>query len=266
MLEPGDELVIWKLDRIGRNVLHALLTFQSLAERNVNIRSITDGVDLSTASGRYNFRNILSAAQYESDLNSERTLAGLAVARAKGRIGGRKPKFTDEHWDAFEREIKSGCSHRDIALKYGVGLSTLQTLSGSARASVNTFAFIFALCRMCLFGTFWQCKIYRVLVQKNRRATHREPRSPPHHQPLFWPALQLAGAGRDLPLARMGAATWCGLGLAAAGTSCATVSLRTIFHCPAPRDRWAVYNHIMGPSVVGISVDVAGNATCVAQA
>lgn len=76
-------------------------------------------------SGRYNFRNILSAAQYESDLNSERTLAGLAVARAKGRIGGRIPKFTDEHWDVFEREIKSGCSHRDIALKYGVGLSTL---------------------------------------------------------------------------------------------------------------------------------------------
>ncbi|HBL5001562.1 TPA: Hin recombinase, partial [Enterobacter cloacae] len=37
----------------------------------------------------------------------------------------RKPKYTDEHWDAFEREIKSGCSHRDIALKYGVGLSTL---------------------------------------------------------------------------------------------------------------------------------------------
>lgn len=54
MLEPGDELVIWKLDRIGRNVLHALLTFQSLSERQVNIRSITDGVDLSTASGRYN--------------------------------------------------------------------------------------------------------------------------------------------------------------------------------------------------------------------
>lgn len=125
MLEPGDELVIWKLDRIGRNVLHALLTFQSLSERQVNICSITDGVDLSTASGRYNFRNILSAAQYESDLNSERTLAGLAVARAKGRIGGRKPKFTDEHWKAFEQEIRSGYSHRDVARKYGVGLSTL---------------------------------------------------------------------------------------------------------------------------------------------
>ncbi|HDF2326530.1 TPA: recombinase family protein [Morganella morganii] len=125
MLEAGDELVIWKLDRIGRNVLHALLTFQSLSERHVNIRSITDGVDLSTASGRYNFRNILSAAQYESDLNSERTLAGLAVARAKGRIGGRKPKFTDEHWELFKREIMAGHSHRDVSIKYGVSLSTL---------------------------------------------------------------------------------------------------------------------------------------------
>ncbi|HCR3557468.1 recombinase family protein [Morganella morganii] len=125
MLEAGDELVIWKLDRIGRNVLHALLTFQSLSERHVNIRSITDGVDLSTASGRYNFRNILSAAQYESDLNSERTLAGLAVARAKGRIGGRKPKFTDEHWELFKREIMAGHSHRDVSVKYGVSLSTL---------------------------------------------------------------------------------------------------------------------------------------------
>ncbi|EAB1947547.1 recombinase family protein [Salmonella enterica] len=125
MLEPGDELVIWKLDRIGRNVLHALLTFQSLSERQVNIRSITDGVDLSTASGRYNFRNILSAAQYESDLNSERTLAGLAVARAKGRVGGRKPKFTDEHWNSFGQEIMAGRSHREVAQQFGVGVSTL---------------------------------------------------------------------------------------------------------------------------------------------
>ncbi|HAT7513548.1 recombinase family protein [Citrobacter freundii] len=125
MLEPGDELVIWKLDRIGRNVLHALLTFQSLAERNVNIRSITDGVDLSTASGRYNFRNILSAAQYESDLNSERTLAGLAVARSRGRVGGRRPKFTDDDWNRCESALKSGKTHKEVSAQYGIGISTL---------------------------------------------------------------------------------------------------------------------------------------------
>lgn len=125
IMQTGDELVVWKLDRIGRNVLHALLMFQQLQERGINFRSITDGVDIKTASGRYNFRNILSAAQYESDLNSERTLAGLAVARTKGRIGGRRPKFSDEQWQEMGELIASGESRQQVALAYDVGVSTL---------------------------------------------------------------------------------------------------------------------------------------------
>lgn len=121
----GDELVVWKLDRIGRNVLHALLMFQQLQENGVNFRSITDGVDLRTASGRYNFRNILSAAQYESDLNSERTLAGLAVARSKGRVGGRRPKFTNEQWQEMQKLIAAGETRQKVAMIYDVGVSTL---------------------------------------------------------------------------------------------------------------------------------------------
>lgn len=124
-MQAGDELVVWKLDRIGRNVLHALLMFQQLQEKGINFRSITDGVDLKTASGRYNFRNILSAAQYESDLNSERTLAGLAVARAKGRVGGRRPKFTDEQWKEMGRLIMDGESRQEISIQFNVGISTL---------------------------------------------------------------------------------------------------------------------------------------------
>lgn len=124
-MQPGDELVVWKLDRIGRNVLHALLMFQQLQEKGINFRSITDGVDLKTASGRYNFRNILSAAQYESDLNSERTLAGLAVARAKGRVGGRRPKFTDEQWREMGERMATGESRQSVSKTYGVGFSTL---------------------------------------------------------------------------------------------------------------------------------------------
>lgn len=124
-MQPGDELVVWKLDRIGRNVLHALLMFQQLQEKGINFRSITDGVDLKTASGRYNFRNILSAAQYESDLNSERTLAGLVVARAKGRVGGRRPKFTDEQWWEMGERMATGESRQSVSKTYGVGLSTL---------------------------------------------------------------------------------------------------------------------------------------------
>ena len=124
-MQLGDELVVWKLDRIGRNVLHALLMFQQLQEKGINFRSITDGVDLKTASGRYNFRNILSAAQYESDLNSERTLAGLAVARAKGRVGGRRPKFTDEQWAQAGRLILNGVDRKQVAIIYDVAVCTL---------------------------------------------------------------------------------------------------------------------------------------------
>ncbi|EFH4938828.1 helix-turn-helix domain-containing protein [Escherichia coli] len=124
-MQPGDELVVWKLDRIGRNVLHALLMFQQLQEKGINFRSITDGVDLKTASGRYNFRNILSAAQYESDLNSERTLAGLAVARAKGRVGGRRPKLTPEQWAQAGRLILNGVDRKQVAIIYDVAVCTL---------------------------------------------------------------------------------------------------------------------------------------------
>ncbi|HED6952200.1 recombinase family protein [Citrobacter freundii] len=124
-MQAGDELVVWKLDRIGRNVLHALLMFQQLQEKGINFRGITDGVDLKTASGRYNFRNILSAAQYESDLNSERTLAGLAVARAKGRVGGRRPKFTADQWEQIGKMLIAGEPRQSISKTYGVGISTL---------------------------------------------------------------------------------------------------------------------------------------------
>lgn len=82
-------------------------------------------MDLKTASGRYNFRNILSAAQYESDLNSERTLAGLAVAREKGRIGGRRPKFTAEQWEEIENMLAAGEPRQSVSKTYGVGISTL---------------------------------------------------------------------------------------------------------------------------------------------
>ncbi len=65
------------------------------------------------------------AAQYESDLNSERTLAGLAVARAKGRVGGRRPKFTDDQWKEIGELIAAGESRQIIASRYNVGMSTL---------------------------------------------------------------------------------------------------------------------------------------------
>ena len=124
-MQAGDELVVWKLDRIGRNVLHALLWLSELQEKSVNLRSITDAVDMRTASGRYNFRNILNIAQYESDLNSERTLAGLAVARKRGRIGGRSRVMTTQVVEQCQRMRENGSTRQQIADEIGVGVKTI---------------------------------------------------------------------------------------------------------------------------------------------
>ncbi|WP_154992923.1 recombinase family protein, partial [Klebsiella grimontii] len=124
-LKPGDELILWKIDRIGRNVLHALLWLSELQEKSVNLRSITDAVDMRTASGRYNFRNILNIAQYESDLNSERTLAGLAVARKRGRIGGRSRVMTTQVVERCQRMRENGSTRQQIADEIGVGVKTI---------------------------------------------------------------------------------------------------------------------------------------------
>ncbi|MDR0806331.1 MAG: recombinase family protein [Enterobacteriaceae bacterium] len=124
-LAAGDELVLWKLDRMGRNTLHVLLLFQKLVEKGVYLRSITDAVDVRSASGRYNFRNILSAAQYESDLNSERTKAGLAAAKLKGHFAGRIAKLSQSDWYRAKLMLKAGISRKSIAREFNIGLSTV---------------------------------------------------------------------------------------------------------------------------------------------
>ena len=80
---------------------------------------------MRTASGRYNFRNILNVAQYESDLISERTLAGLAAARAKGKVDKRHPKFSDKDWNEMAVMLKKGVSRKEIASQFNIAMCTL---------------------------------------------------------------------------------------------------------------------------------------------
>ena len=93
-VREGDTLVVWKLDRLGRSLKHLIETIECLAECGVAFRSLTDGIDTSTAAGRMLFHVIGAIAQFERDLIRERTHAGLAVARARGRVGGAPPKMT----------------------------------------------------------------------------------------------------------------------------------------------------------------------------
>ena len=87
-LREGDTLVVWRLDRLGRSLPQLVATVRELEERGFGFRSLTEGVDTTTASGTLVFHVFGALAQFERDLVRERTMAGLAAARARGRVGG----------------------------------------------------------------------------------------------------------------------------------------------------------------------------------
>ena len=94
-IRKKDTLVIWKLDRLGRSLSDLLSIVEYLKDRGAHFLSIQDGFDTSTASGKMVFSVIGAMAEYERNLIRERTMAGLAAARARGRMGGR-PKALDK--------------------------------------------------------------------------------------------------------------------------------------------------------------------------
>lgn len=94
-LRPGDVLVIWKLDRLGRNVKNLLSFAEDLNQRNIGMKIITMDIDTTTAAGRLMYTILAGLAEMERDLIVERTKAGLEAARARGRIGGRKQIESD---------------------------------------------------------------------------------------------------------------------------------------------------------------------------
>lgn len=92
-LREGDLLVVWKLDRLGRNLKHLVTTVQDLADRGIGFKVLTGqgaNIDTTTASGKLVFGFFAALAEFERELIRERTMAGLLAARARGRRGGRK--------------------------------------------------------------------------------------------------------------------------------------------------------------------------------
>jgi DNA invertase Pin-like site-specific DNA recombinase len=92
---PGDTVVVWRLDRLGRSMKHLMQVVAELGEREVGFRSLNEAID-TTAGGRLLFHIMGALAEFEHALIVERTQAGLAVARARGRNGGRPKKVTEE--------------------------------------------------------------------------------------------------------------------------------------------------------------------------
>jgi DNA invertase Pin-like site-specific DNA recombinase len=92
VLQPEDTLVVWRLDRLGRSMPHLVTLVEELLRKQIGFRSLCDGaIDTTTASGELIFNLFSALAQFERRLIQERTQAGLAAARARGRQGGRHP-------------------------------------------------------------------------------------------------------------------------------------------------------------------------------
>jgi DNA invertase Pin-like site-specific DNA recombinase len=95
-LRPGDIVVVWKLDRLGRSLKHLIELVDLFKGKGVDFVSLSDSIDTTTIQGRLAFNIFASFAEFERDLIRERTMAGLASAREKGRVGGRKSGLSDE--------------------------------------------------------------------------------------------------------------------------------------------------------------------------
>ncbi len=122
---PGDILVVWKLDRLGRSLAHLLSIVTSLKDKKVAFRSLTEGMDTTTPSGELLFHLFGALAQYERSLTQERVVAGLQAARRRGRIGGRPQAITGEKLEAITNALGSGMSKAAICRNFGVKRTTL---------------------------------------------------------------------------------------------------------------------------------------------
>ncbi|MCG7882596.1 MAG: recombinase family protein [Candidatus Thiodiazotropha endolucinida] len=94
MLRSGDVLVVWRLDRLGRSLKDLVEIISTLDERGVGFQSLTESIDTTSAGGKLVFHIFGALAEFEHTLIRERTKAGLAAARARGRKGGRKPSLS----------------------------------------------------------------------------------------------------------------------------------------------------------------------------
>jgi DNA invertase Pin-like site-specific DNA recombinase len=124
-VRPGDVLVVWKLDRLGRSLTHLIEIVNTLKANQVAFRSLTEGMDTTTASGELFFHIFGALAQFERALIKERVTAGLAAARHRGRIGGRPPAIPPEKLDAIVESLRGGMSKAAVCRTFGVKRTTL---------------------------------------------------------------------------------------------------------------------------------------------
>jgi DNA invertase Pin-like site-specific DNA recombinase len=136
-LKRGDTLVVWKLDRLGRSLAHLVQIIAELGARGVNFRSLSDPIDTENAGGRLVLHIMAALAEFERSLNSERTRAGLAAAKRRGRKLGRRSKLTPTQIAKARLLLKKGKPARQVARRFGVARSTLYLAVKGKRTSAR---------------------------------------------------------------------------------------------------------------------------------
>jgi DNA invertase Pin-like site-specific DNA recombinase len=124
-IRPGDCLVVWKLDRLGRSLPHLLTTVTGLKAQGVAFRSLTEQMDTTTPHGEFLFHIFGALAQFERSLIQERVQAGLAAARRRGRRGGRPATIDAEKLLAVTAALDGGATKAAVCRTFGIKRSTL---------------------------------------------------------------------------------------------------------------------------------------------
>ena len=122
VLRPGDTLVVWRLDRLGRSLRHLIETVNELRDRGVKFKSLQESIDTSTSGGKLIFHLFGALAEFERDVARERTRAGLAAARARGRAGGRPRAMTPDKV-RLARQLYASREHTVAAIASTLGVS-----------------------------------------------------------------------------------------------------------------------------------------------
>jgi DNA invertase Pin-like site-specific DNA recombinase len=130
-VRPGDTLVVWRLDRFGRSLKDLVTKVERLQEKDVGFKSLKENIDTTSSAGKLQFHIFSALAEFERDLNRERTMAGLRAARARGRVGGRPRALSEEELPQVQTLMQNpDISTRQICERFEISKATLYRYVG----------------------------------------------------------------------------------------------------------------------------------------
>lgn len=139
-VQPGDVLTVWKLDRLGRSLSHLVQTVDDLGRRGVEFRSLTEGMDTTTATGRLTFQIVGAMAEFERELTRERTRSGLEAARASGKTLGRRTVVDPVQVGLIHEMHRSGATQTTIARSTKLSRATVGRVLRGEIASLAPYS------------------------------------------------------------------------------------------------------------------------------